>query len=275
MKQVLFELYHFKIRESQEYDEDDINRKVIGIYSDEAGANAAIDRVKDQDGFRDWPEGFRIFERWLDHDNWTEGFYDPSADDTWPKTDAEVIAEIGGPFKPVTRSADLQFSGHRCDPATLNTAMGYGLTKGWKKDDRIFRDNSYVGLREKTGFCTFDSTVFCESDDINDHIAILLWKFGENVHELQSIIDRDGVICSIACYFDDQAEAATWQPTAENLATSARLAIPIRIADIGTASANDAPLRSSSIETEEGSAEALSEQPSSDADGQPSRYLGT
>lgn len=153
--------------------------------------------------------------------------------------------------------------------------MGYGLTKGWKKGDRVFRDNSFISLLKKTEFCTFDSKIFCQSDKIDDHVAVLLWKFEESIDELKSIIDRDGLICCVACYFDDPADAATWQPTAENLAASARIAIPIRVADVGTAPANDAPPRSPSIETEEGSAEAPSEQSSSDADGQPSRYLGS
>jgi len=40
--------------------------KEIGIYSAEAKAKVTIDLVKDKPGFRDWPGGFRIFEK-----NWT------------------------------------------------------------------------------------------------------------------------------------------------------------------------------------------------------------
>ena len=37
-------------------------------------ARAAIDRVKDQPGFRDYPQGFAAYEHSLDKDSWTEGF---------------------------------------------------------------------------------------------------------------------------------------------------------------------------------------------------------
>ena len=43
-------------------------------------ATAAILRLRDQPGFRDWPGGFRIFHTPLDRDGWTDGFI--SWDDT-------------------------------------------------------------------------------------------------------------------------------------------------------------------------------------------------
>ena len=47
---------------------------LIGVYSDEAEAGAAIARLKDQRGFADFPEGFQIHAYELNRDHWTEGF---------------------------------------------------------------------------------------------------------------------------------------------------------------------------------------------------------
>jgi hypothetical protein len=53
---------------------DTENVKLIGVYSSEAAARAAIDRVRTQPGFRDYPNGFSIDDYEVDGDNWTEGF---------------------------------------------------------------------------------------------------------------------------------------------------------------------------------------------------------
>jgi homoserine kinase type II len=47
---------------------------LIGIYHSEAAARAAVDRAKDQPGFRDFPQGFAAHEYKLDQDHWTQGF---------------------------------------------------------------------------------------------------------------------------------------------------------------------------------------------------------
>jgi hypothetical protein len=47
---------------------------LIGVYSSEIEAKAAIESVKNQRGFVDYQEGFEISPYQLDHDNWTEGF---------------------------------------------------------------------------------------------------------------------------------------------------------------------------------------------------------
>jgi hypothetical protein len=47
---------------------------LIGVYSSEAEAKAAIQRVKDQKGFVDFTEGFQIHAYELNRDHWTEGF---------------------------------------------------------------------------------------------------------------------------------------------------------------------------------------------------------
>ena len=49
--------------------------KLIGVYSSEAAAQAAIGRVCAQPGFRDYPNGFSIDDYEVDEDNWTEGFW--------------------------------------------------------------------------------------------------------------------------------------------------------------------------------------------------------
>jgi hypothetical protein len=53
--------------------------KLIGIYSTKEKALAARERVADQPGFCDSPDGFSISEIQVDRDHWSEGFI--SADD--------------------------------------------------------------------------------------------------------------------------------------------------------------------------------------------------
>ena len=47
---------------------------LIGIYSSEAAARAAIERLRTKPGFANFPQGFQIHPRQLDSDSWTEGF---------------------------------------------------------------------------------------------------------------------------------------------------------------------------------------------------------
>ena len=47
---------------------------LIGMYRTEESANAAIVRVRDQPGFREYPEGFTACQYSLEQDHWTEGF---------------------------------------------------------------------------------------------------------------------------------------------------------------------------------------------------------
>ena len=56
-----------------EFDDSD-DQKLIGIYSTRAKAEAAIDRARVLDGFRDEPDCFILDEVTLDEDNWTDGF---------------------------------------------------------------------------------------------------------------------------------------------------------------------------------------------------------
>jgi len=54
--------------------DDDENVKLIGVYSSQASAIAAIERLKKKPGFSDTPDGFEIDEYRLDVDHWGEGY---------------------------------------------------------------------------------------------------------------------------------------------------------------------------------------------------------
>ena len=54
--------------------DDEPNIKLIGVYSTEHLAEIAIDRLRKQPGFRDYPLGFEIVPQQLNHDGWKEGF---------------------------------------------------------------------------------------------------------------------------------------------------------------------------------------------------------
>jgi hypothetical protein len=47
---------------------------LIGVYSAEEEAKAAIGRLKDKPGFVLAPGGFQVHRYKLNHDDWTEGF---------------------------------------------------------------------------------------------------------------------------------------------------------------------------------------------------------
>lgn len=53
--------------------EDDIEL-LIGVYSSNDDARAAIERIKDKPGFADFPQGFEVCPYSLDHDHWADGF---------------------------------------------------------------------------------------------------------------------------------------------------------------------------------------------------------
>ncbi len=68
--QSVYVLHHVR-PETEEMMED---VKLIGVYSSEALAWAAINRLRSQPGFRDYPDDFSIEPYKVDRDNWTEGF---------------------------------------------------------------------------------------------------------------------------------------------------------------------------------------------------------
>ena len=55
-------------------DEYGDNAKLIGVYSSNDEAHAAIARLCDKPGFRDHPAGFQIDPYPLDKDHWVDGF---------------------------------------------------------------------------------------------------------------------------------------------------------------------------------------------------------
>ena len=65
----VFVLHH--VHEASNGEED---TKLIGVYSTEAEATAAIGRLKCQPGFCDHSEGFCVTPYELDRDEWREGF---------------------------------------------------------------------------------------------------------------------------------------------------------------------------------------------------------
>ncbi len=58
----------------QEREAGEDTELLIGVYRTEEAARGAIVRLKDQAGFKDYPEGFHVYPRTLDEDSWTEGF---------------------------------------------------------------------------------------------------------------------------------------------------------------------------------------------------------
>lgn len=60
---------------------DDEDAKLVGVYSSEPAAQAAIARLSRQPGFRDTPSGFHVDRYTVDEDQWTEGFVTVGADD--------------------------------------------------------------------------------------------------------------------------------------------------------------------------------------------------
>jgi hypothetical protein len=54
--------------------DEEENEKLIGVYSSEALAHEAIERLRDKPGFRDYPKRWDIDEYVLDDDHWEDGF---------------------------------------------------------------------------------------------------------------------------------------------------------------------------------------------------------
>jgi len=71
MKQTIWLVWH--IDDDAPSDEEEYE-KFIGVYSSEELARAAVDRLRDKPGFRDYPERWRIDYRYLDHDHWRDGY---------------------------------------------------------------------------------------------------------------------------------------------------------------------------------------------------------
>jgi hypothetical protein len=64
----------FIVRHLRELEDDVQEIKFIGVYSNAKLAQAAIDQIKDQAGFRDFRDGFTIEDHRLNLTGWVEGF---------------------------------------------------------------------------------------------------------------------------------------------------------------------------------------------------------
>jgi hypothetical protein len=73
MKSV-FILWHIREIEAPYPDSPNEDTKLIGVYSSPEAATAAIARLRDMPGFRDYPENFEFHEYLIDRDGWREGF---------------------------------------------------------------------------------------------------------------------------------------------------------------------------------------------------------
>jgi homoserine kinase type II len=69
MTNVVYDLWY-----EREYEHREDTELHIGIYSSQAEALAAIERLRDKTGFCDYPEGFNIYPITLNRDGWTSGF---------------------------------------------------------------------------------------------------------------------------------------------------------------------------------------------------------
>jgi hypothetical protein len=64
----------FLLWHSHDIGDGEMDDKLIGVYSSEAEAEAAMRRKLQFEGFRDAPEGFPIARYELDRDAWSEGY---------------------------------------------------------------------------------------------------------------------------------------------------------------------------------------------------------
>ncbi len=64
----------YVLQHERELDDDAFEVKFIGVYSSQADADAAIERLIKQPGFKDFPDGFCVDEYSLNQDHWPEGF---------------------------------------------------------------------------------------------------------------------------------------------------------------------------------------------------------
>lgn len=88
---VVYDLWY-----EREYEHREDIELHIGIFSSEALAKDAIDQLRHQIGFRDYPEGFNIHPVDLDSSSWTEGFVSV--------LESEMVAQG---FKPSDKQSDM------------------------------------------------------------------------------------------------------------------------------------------------------------------------
>ena len=66
----------YVVQHVRDEDGPDEDIKLIGVYSTSESAAAAVERLKEQPGFSDWPNGFSVDAYPVDQDHWAEGFVD-------------------------------------------------------------------------------------------------------------------------------------------------------------------------------------------------------
>ena len=64
----------FIVQHERIKDEDNEDVKIIGVYSSKENAGDAINRLRNQPGFKDHSNGFNIDEYEINKDHWVEGF---------------------------------------------------------------------------------------------------------------------------------------------------------------------------------------------------------
>ncbi|MDJ0946317.1 MAG: hypothetical protein QNJ30_22935 [Kiloniellales bacterium] len=116
------------------YERDDIeNVCFIGVYSSRISAESAVERLRGQPGFRDYPKCFTIEEYSLDEDHWTEGFV----------TIVPIQVKLqAGPEEWTTVHAELQ---HHTDRYQIISFEGENET------DWQFKGGDVVACEERDG----------------------------------------------------------------------------------------------------------------------------
>ena len=64
----------FLVHHIRELGDDAEEVKFVGVFSDIEKAQAAIDKIKSEPGFRDFPNGFSLEAHTLNRVGWSEGF---------------------------------------------------------------------------------------------------------------------------------------------------------------------------------------------------------
>lgn len=94
--------------------------KMIGVYATEADAQAAITRLREQPGFRDWPDGFTIDPYELGVDHWIEGFVTVVRILVPPKEESGNYQENAATWRP----GDLYELGELDEPESTEFKQG-------------------------------------------------------------------------------------------------------------------------------------------------------
>lgn len=64
----------YVVQHVNEFDDGREDVKFIGVYSTAQEAQAAVERLSMEPGFREWPTGFSVDRYELNRDHWTDGF---------------------------------------------------------------------------------------------------------------------------------------------------------------------------------------------------------